>query len=90
MHRRNSASKGRFGVAEPEGCASICERQSPQRTSNFRSLLSLMQTALKFLDEIYGMLLGCFQSQNARVKMEMRPTLPDYMLFGDSARMGIS
>ena len=28
MHRRSSASKGRFGVAEPEGCASICERQS--------------------------------------------------------------
>ena len=27
------------------------ERQSSQRTSNFRSLLSLMQTALKFLDE---------------------------------------
>ena len=24
---------------------------------------------------------GCFQSQNARVKMEMRLTLPDYMLF---------
>ena len=31
MHRRSSASKGRFGVAEPEGCASICERQSSQR-----------------------------------------------------------
>ena len=25
MHRRSSASEGRFGVAEPEGCASICE-----------------------------------------------------------------
>ena len=27
MHRRSSASEGRFGVAEPEGCASICESQ---------------------------------------------------------------
>ena len=25
MHRRSSASEGRFGEAEPEGCASICE-----------------------------------------------------------------
>ena len=25
MHRRSSASEGRFCVAEPEGCASICE-----------------------------------------------------------------
>ena len=25
MHRRSSAPEGRFGVAEPEGCASICE-----------------------------------------------------------------
>ena len=25
MHRRSPASEGRFGVAEPEGCASICE-----------------------------------------------------------------
>ena len=25
MHRRSSASEGRFGVAEPKGCASICE-----------------------------------------------------------------
>ena len=25
MHRRSSASEGRFGVAEPEGCASICK-----------------------------------------------------------------
>ena len=58
MHRRSSASKGRFGVAEPEGCASICERQSSQRTSNFRSLLSLIQTALKFLD-VKNQLFSC-------------------------------
>lgn len=25
MHRRSFASEGRFGIAEPEGCASICE-----------------------------------------------------------------
>ena len=54
MHRRSSASEGRFGVAEPEGCASICEGTENQyddignhsTNSSTPSLISMSYDAL--------------------------------------------
>jgi len=51
MHRRSSASEGRFGVAEPEGCASICE--SAEETYSYDDIGNLVFNTFGAITNIY-------------------------------------